>query len=60
MMLKVAALILAVAVLIWITPQRWWSDATFAWLDAFGLAAYAALGAAKALGYGIPPVPAAQ
>ncbi len=56
---KVAALILAVAVLIWITPQRWWSDATFAWLDAFGLAAYAAFGAAKALGYGIPPVPAA-
>jgi uncharacterized membrane protein YeiH len=55
----VASLILAVAVLIWITPQRWWNDTTFAWLDAFGLAAYAAFGAAKALGYGIPPVPAA-
>ncbi|MCH7861440.1 trimeric intracellular cation channel family protein [Sphingomonas sp. NPDC092331] len=55
----VAALILAVAVLVWSTPQRWWNDATFAWLDALGLAAYAAFGAAKALGYGIPPVPAA-
>ena len=55
----VATLILGVAVMIWITPQRWWNDNTFAWLDAFGLAAYAAFGAAKALSYGIPPVPAA-
>lgn len=55
----VAALILAVAVLVWVTPQRWWNDRTFDWLDAFGLAAYAAFGAAKALGYGVPPVPAA-
>ncbi|MDQ0249097.1 putative membrane protein YeiH [Sphingomonas kyeonggiensis] len=55
----VAALVLSVALLVWITPQRWWSDTTLAWLDAFGLAAYAAFGAAKALSYGIPPVPAA-
>ncbi len=55
----VGALCLGVALLIWVTPQRWWNDSTFAWLDAFGLAAYAAFGAAKALGYGIPPVPAA-
>jgi uncharacterized membrane protein YeiH len=55
----VAALILAVAVAVWLTPQRWWSDRTFDWLDAFGLAAYAAFGAAKALGWGIPPIPAA-
>jgi uncharacterized membrane protein YeiH len=56
---QVAVLILAVAAAIWFTPQRWWSDRTFDWLDALGLAAYAAFGAAKALGYGIPPVPAA-
>jgi uncharacterized membrane protein YeiH len=31
----------------------------FDWLDAAGLAAYAAFGAAKALSYGIPPIPAA-
>jgi uncharacterized membrane protein YeiH len=54
----VAALCLAVAAAIWVTPSRWWSQATFDWLDAAGLAAYAAFGAAKALGYGVPPVPA--
>ncbi len=56
---KVPALILTVAVAVWLTPQRWWSDRTFDWLDAFGLAAYAAFGAAKAISYGIPPIPAA-
>lgn len=56
---RVAAICLAVAGAIWLTPARWWSDRTFAWLDAFGLAAYAAFGAAKSIGYGIPPVPAA-
>ena len=55
---RFAALCLGVAVTIWMTPARWWSDRTFDWLDAFGLAAYAAFGAAKSLGYGIPPVPA--
>lgn len=54
----VAALCLAVAGAIWITPSRLWSDKAFDWLDAAGLAAYAAFGAAKALGYGVPPVPA--
>ena len=50
---------LAVAALIWVTPQRWWSDTALDWFDAVGLAAYAVFGAAKALGYGIPPLPAA-
>jgi uncharacterized membrane protein YeiH len=54
----IAALCLAVAALVWVTPPRWWSSASFDWLDAAGLAAYAAFGAAKALGYGVPPVPA--
>lgn len=54
----VAALCLGVAGVIWITPQRWWQGQGFDWLDALGLAAYAVFGAAKALGYGIPPVPA--
>ncbi|MCD2323125.1 trimeric intracellular cation channel family protein [Sphingomonas sp. IC-56] len=56
---SVATICLSVAVLIWVTPERWWSERSLAWLDAFGLAAYAAFGAAKALGHGIPPVPAA-
>jgi uncharacterized membrane protein YeiH len=53
-----AGLCLGVAALIWVTPQRWWQGAGFDWLDAAGLAAYGAFGAAKALGMGIPPVPA--
>ncbi|MBJ6120283.1 trimeric intracellular cation channel family protein [Sphingomonas mollis] len=56
---KVAALCLIVALLIWMTPRRWWSGAALDWFDAVGLAAYAAYGAAKALKYGVPPVPAA-
>ncbi|RYY44847.1 MAG: trimeric intracellular cation channel family protein [Sphingomonadales bacterium] len=55
---SVAALCLGMAVVIWFTPQRWWTSNVFDWLDAAGLAAYAAFGAAKALSYGIPPVPA--
>ncbi|MBO9713993.1 TRIC cation channel family protein [Sphingomonas sp.] len=54
----VAALCLAVAGIIWTTPAAWWRGPAFDWLDAAGLAAYAAFGAAKSLGYGVPPVPA--
>jgi uncharacterized membrane protein YeiH len=56
---RVAALCLVVALAVWFTPHRWWSDSAFDWMDAAGLGAYAAFGAAKALTYGIPPVPAA-
>jgi|UniRef100_UPI0035CC5070 uncharacterized membrane protein YeiH len=55
----VAGVCLAVALLVWVTPQLWWQGAALAWLDAVGLAAYAVFGAAKALAFGIPPVPAA-
>ncbi len=55
----VAALCLVVASVIWLTPVRWWSGAALDWFDAVGLAAYAAYGAAKAIRYGVPPVPAA-
>lgn len=47
------------ALLIWFTPRRFWSDRALDWLDAVGLAAFAAFGAAKALSYGIPPFTAA-
>jgi uncharacterized membrane protein YeiH len=56
---RAAALCLAVALLIWATPERWWRGAALDWFDAVGLAAYAVYGTAKALRYGIPPVPAA-
>lgn len=56
---RAAAVCLIVAFVIWITPERWWRGAALDWFDALGLAAYAVFGAAKALSYGIPPVPAA-
>lgn len=37
---------------------RLWEGKLLEWLDAAGLAAYATLGAAKALAFAIPPVPA--
>jgi uncharacterized membrane protein YeiH len=56
---RAAGVCLAMAGLIWITPERWWRGSALDWFDAVGLAAYAVYGAAKALRYGIPPVPAA-
>ncbi|WP_420143613.1 trimeric intracellular cation channel family protein [Sphingobium sp.] len=47
------------AVLVWITPRRWWSDRALAWLDAFALASFAVFGAAKAMSFGVPPFSAA-
>ncbi|WP_066552336.1 trimeric intracellular cation channel family protein [Croceicoccus bisphenolivorans] len=47
-----------VAVLVWAVPLRWWPDRTLEWLDAGGLAAFSVYGAAKALQYGINPIPA--
>ena len=55
----VAAVCLGAAGLIWITPQGWWRDQALDWFDAVGLAAYAVFGAAKAVDFGVPPVPAA-
>ncbi len=48
----------AVALAVWFTPARLWGGRSLAWLDAVGLAAYAAYGAAKALAFGVAPVPA--
>ena len=54
----VAAVCLAMAVAVWITPIAWWQGALLDYADALGLTAYAVLGSAKALSYGVPPVPA--
>ena len=54
----VAPICLGVALIAWFTPRAWWQGALLEWLDAGGLAAYATLGAAKALVFGIAPVPA--
>jgi uncharacterized membrane protein YeiH len=55
----VAAVCLGTALIAWFTPVRWWEGKGFAYADGAGLAAYAVLGSAKALAYGIPPIPAA-
>lgn len=49
---------LVAAVAVWITGPRIWGGNTLVWLDAIGLAAYAAYGAAKALTFGTAPIPA--
>lgn len=54
----VAATCLIVALVVWYTPTRWWDGKLLDYADGIGLTAYAVLGSAKALSYGIPPVPA--
>ena len=56
---RVSALCLIVSAVIWVTPQRWWAGQALDWFDAVGLAAYSVYGAAKALSFGVPPLPAA-
>jgi uncharacterized membrane protein YeiH len=56
---RAASVCLIAAIVIWITPERWWRGSALDWFDAVGLAAYAVYGAAKALSYDVPPVPAA-
>jgi len=50
---------LAMALVIWVTPRRFWRPRALDWFDAVGLAAYSVYGAAKALSCGVPPLPAA-
>ncbi len=54
----VAPVCLAVALIAWFTPRKWWDGQLLEWADAAGLGTYAVLGAAKALAYGVTPVPA--
>jgi uncharacterized membrane protein YeiH len=46
------------ALAVWMLPAGLWRGKTLLWLDAVGLAAYATYGAAKALAFGIAPLPA--
>ena len=54
----VAPACLGVALIAWFTPRRWWEGHLLEWADAVGLAAYAVLGTAKALAWGVAPIPA--
>ncbi len=51
-------LCLVVALAVWVVPLRFWSARTLDWFDAAGLVAYAVYGAAKAMQFGISPIPA--
>ncbi|MEQ1547868.1 MAG: trimeric intracellular cation channel family protein [Chakrabartia sp.] len=55
---RFAAACLVTALLVWVTPARVWSPRALDWFDALGLAVYAVFGAAKALSFGISPLPA--
>lgn len=46
------------AVAVWLAPARLWGGRALLWVDALGLAAYAAYGAAKGLSYAVAPLPA--
>ncbi len=54
----VAPVCMGVALVTWFTPHSWWEGKLLEWADAAGLAAYAVIGTAKALAYGVAPVPA--
>lgn len=54
----VAPICLGIALLAWTTPTRWWDGKFLDYADGIGLAAYAVLGSAKAISYGIAPIPA--
>ncbi|MFC3713722.1 trimeric intracellular cation channel family protein [Sphingoaurantiacus capsulatus] len=51
------AVCLGMALLVWVTRADRWPAATLLWLDAAGMAVYAVVGAAKAMSYGVPPLP---
>ena len=46
------------ALFTWLTSRQRFAGTALLWFDAAGLGAYATYGAAKALGYGVAPVPA--
>src|SRR5690242_6074531 len=49
---------IAAALLVWFVSRHHFAGKALLWFDAAGMVAYAAYGAAKALGFGVAPVPA--
>lgn len=43
---------------VWLVKVSRWQMAALLWFDAIGMGAYAVIGAAKALAWGVPPLPA--
>ena len=55
---EILLICIGAALLVWLTSHHSFAGRALLWFDAAGLAAYATYGAAKALGYGVAPVPA--
>jgi len=55
---RVPAVCLATALAVWVTPSGVWKPQALDWFDAVGLAVYAVFGTAKALSFGVTPLPA--
>ena len=49
---------LAAAIVLWLLPGGLWRGQALLWFDAAGVAAYATVGAAKGLSFGLAPLPA--
>src|SRR4051812_50230905 len=49
---------IAAALIVWLTSRHRFAGCALLWFDAAGLAAYATYGSAKALSFGVAPVPA--
>src|SRR3546814_5412567 len=43
----IAAMCIALALIVWIMPERWWPGHVLEWADAVGLAGYAVFGTAQ-------------
>jgi uncharacterized membrane protein YeiH len=54
----VLAICFGAALLIWFASSHRVADSALLWFDAAGIASYATYGAAKALGFGVAPLPA--
>jgi uncharacterized membrane protein YeiH len=53
------AMCFAASAAVWFVPRRLWSEKTFEWLDAAGLASYSVYGCWKALAFNAAPLSAA-
>jgi uncharacterized membrane protein YeiH len=49
---------MAAGLVVWLTSRKRFAGRALMWFDAAGMAAYAVYGSAKALGFGVAPVPA--
>lgn len=55
---KFPAACLITALLVWITPAKFWKPRALDWFDAVGIAVYAVFGTWKSLSLGVPMLPA--